>query len=90
MNDDLPPLPQRTHGFDAEPLYTAEQMRGYAADRIEAQAARIAELEARLCELLDACGDAGWWLESSRVGCMDAARAALAPKESSRTRSSAG
>ena len=51
MSWNLPPLPQRTHGFDAEPLFTANQMRAYAADRIEAQAKRIAELEGELARV---------------------------------------
>ena len=86
-----PALPQRTHGFDAEPLYTAEQMRAYAADRIEAQAARMAELlrerEALSLMVSDLQSALEYHQEQTRPihstrNAILAARAALAPKES--------
>ena len=53
MSWNLPPLPQRTHGFDAEPLYTAEQMRAYARAAIAAlvaeRGAAVADAEPAQC-----------------------------------------
>jgi hypothetical protein len=77
-NDNLPPLPQPKHTFHfgrkgRYDTYTADQMRNYARAALEAQAARIAELERALRDIAEEwagaeCGEPVYAQEAYAIG----------------------